>query len=806
MEAATTAHPDLSWPDAYENLLPLIRDRWKVEGEIYFRQQLGGGKSGALVYIADIACAGFSGQAILKLDDAPDPKDQEEAETERHRDALEAAPDYGAKHLAKIVHTLEHEGQIAILSTVVAGGLEYSGAWSDCSYQDALAVIERLSGGLLEDWNQDYRLAPGMHMPQELLESWLGERLDPQIGRIHKFLAERCQIQPEEPSLSFEGHWYPNPLAFARGAIELPSRLRLRAAEGHIHGDLHGFNVLVRSHGQEEPDYFLIDMAHYQDKQYLFFDHGYFELAYLLTRREFATSAQWDAMLDHLSLFHHMSHSLGLWQDDVGLMESVRALRRGAMSWVERHENQRLSFMESQYILARVAVGLNFANKRAVPDRVRRRAFLYAASNLKDYIKLNNVDWPKHGPVYRLDDASEAETAVERDAGALATPTAPPAEKDRLIDRMVAELPEPQKPIVAVMPFEYLGGNAETEHIVDGITQEVITELSKVDWLAVVSPSSTFAFKGKPVSAEEIAQRLGAHYMVEGSVRGSADLLRVTAHLVDTSTGHHLWADRLERKIEDVFALQQDIAEAVVGNIDWELKFDIREQARLKRGEVSVWDRVQKAMWHLFKFTNEDTAMAKDILAKTIDLTPDYAYAHAGMCLAELRKVLFGRTEDPTGAKQRALAHAERAVALDEKNSFAHIMLSRVCSAVGQHDRAIAEAETAIGLNRSAAGSHLVETAMVGTALMASGRPEEALPYIETAIRLSTTGSYLKIKILAKGFCLYMLDDLEAAEACVRPTIDAWAVGPFGKFVLAAGWRATGRLGVPCRGRPEPGG
>ncbi|MCL6285161.1 hypothetical protein M3P21_16660 [Ruegeria sp. 2012CJ41-6] len=772
---------DLSWPEAYDELLPLITDLWKVSGEIYFHQQLSAGKSGALVYIVDITCDAFSGQAILKLDALPDPEWQEKTENQRHREAFEAVPGFGSKHLARIVHSLEHEGKIAILSTVVAHGLEYSVPWNECGYELALNVIERLSRSLFDDWNADYQMAPGIHAPQELLSRWLGYRLDPEAGRVHQFLSDVCSQDPHEPCFSFEGHWYPNPLAFARDE-SMPKRLNLRAAEGRVHGDLHGYNVLVRPHRGRDPDYFLIDLAMYQDKQFLFYDHAYFELAYLLARRGSCVPAQWDAILDDLGLFHPKHHTLGLWQDDVGIMEFVRTLRREAMSWVERHESHRLGFMESQYLLARVAVGLNFANK-TISDSARSHAFLYAAHNLKDYMTLNNVDWPRHGPVFRLPatpvpmlgSPSETEVATPR--------TEPPAEKDRLFNRMVTQLPMPQKPVIAILPFESLSEQSDQDIFVAGINQELATELAKVDWLAVVSPISTKLLKDASLTGEEIAQRLGAHYLVEGSVRYDDQRVRITAHLVDTSSGHDLWADRLDRKREDAFSLQEEIASAVVGHIDWELRFDLREQARLKRGEVNVWDRVQKALWHLFKFTNEDNKKARDILSNTIDLTPDYPLAHAVMANALLRKLFFVQVDDREDAKERALYHADRAVTLDEQSSFAHATLARVYSMLNKHDTAIAEAELAVSLNPSAANAHLV----LGYVRLANGQVELALPHFETAMRFGSTGPYFKVKLLAKAFCLYFLgDEMDQAEACARTAMEGKSVGPFGHYVLAA--------------------
>ena len=770
---------DLSWPEAYIELLPLITDRWSVKDEIYFHRRLSAGKSGALVYIVDITCDAFSGQAILKLDALPDPEWKEKAENQRHLEAFEAVPTFGSKHLARIVHSLEHDGKIAILSTVVAQGLEYSLPWNDCGYELALNVLQRLSRSLLDDWNADYEMAPGMQSPQKLLSGWLGYRLDPEEGRLHQFLSDVRDHDPNERCLMFEGHWYPNPLAFACDE-NLPGRLNIRAAKGRVHGDLHGYNVLVRSHQSRDPDYYLIDLALYEDKQFLFYDHAYFELAYLLARRGNCVPAQWDAILDDLGLFHSKHHTLGLWQDDVGIVEFVRTLRRGAMNWVERHESHRLSFMESQYLLARVAVGLNFAHKQ-LSAGARSHAFLYAAHNLKDYMTLNNVDWPRHGPVFRFPTKHEPLSDSQPETETLAPNTEPPAEKDRLFDRMVTQLPTPQKPVIAVLPFDCLSGQSDNNGFVAGINHELVTELAKVDWLSVVSLTSTKLLKDASLTGEEIAQRLGAHYLVEGSVRYDDQRVRVTAHLVDTSNGHDLWADRLDHKTEDVFSLQEEIASAVVGHIDWELRFDLREQARLKRGEINVWDRVQKALWHLFKFTDEDTQKAKDILTRTIDMTPDYALAHAVMANAELRKLFFVQVDDREMAKERALYHAERAVALDEQSSFAHASLARAYTRFDKNDTAIAEAELAVSLNPSAANAHLV----LGYAQLANGQAKLALSHFDTATRFGPSGPYFKVKLLAKAFCLYILDSFDQAEACARTTMEGKSVDPFGRYVLA---------------------
>ena len=495
--AAIRPRHDLHWPEEYEPLLALVHERWKIEGEIYLKQQLGSGKSGAQVFMVDITCDGFSGQAILKLDVAADPEARGKTEAALHREALQAAPAYGSRHLPTILHTDHLDGKIAILSTIVGRGLEYSVPWAECGYDGELESLQRLSRDLLEDWNSDYRLAAGMQMPQDLLAAWLGRRLEPEHGRLFSFLEESCRFPPMEPSLSFEGFWYPNPLAFARDVIEVPPRLRLRSVQGRQHGDLHGYNVLVKDQDRSDLDYYLIDLAYYKGEQFLFYDHAYFEVAFLIAHREFASLRQWDAILDHLSVYHHKSHSVGLWHDDVGTMEFVRVLRRELTGWIERHESHRLSFLESQCLLARVAAGLNFASKR-ISSEARQRAFIYAASSLKDYLKLNHFDWPRHGPAFGIEAIDPPAVQTQGQDASSGAPNLPPREKDRMIEHLVAQLPTPQKPVVAVMPFESL--DTADDRLADGFTQEIVTNLSQIDWLAVVSPRSTLSATGKALS------------------------------------------------------------------------------------------------------------------------------------------------------------------------------------------------------------------------------------------------------------------------------------------------------------------
>ena len=736
----------LPWPEAFADLLPAIRDDWDLRDEILLTRRLSG-KSGALVFAADVSSREFSGQAILKLDRAPDPSWNEQSEAERHRLAFDSAPEYAARHLPSLLHTLHRDSQLAILSSVAGRGLEYSLPWHLCPFDRQLETLGRVSRELLEDWNRDYVLAPGLVEPRALLASWLRYRLDPVESRIHGFLADECNLSPDEPSVSYEGHWYPNPLAFATAARVLPEKVQLRAATGIQHGDFHGFNLLIGSAPAAEQDYFVIDLANYENDQFLFYDHALFELNYLLFGREHVDDANWESLLDHLSYFRHLQGYDGLRGDDVGLMEMVRTLRRAVLDWIDRHESNRLSYMEAQYLLARVAVGLNFVNK-PISAESRRKAFMYAASNLKDYLKINAVEWPKHGPPFGTQAAprvgAASTPAASSGAAAVATHEDPPL---------------PGKPAIAVLAFENLSGDPEQEYFADGVSLEILAALARIDWLLVISRGSTFAYKGQAVDPKRVSRELGVHYVVEGDVRKAGERVRVSVRLEDGRNGHTIWTERYERPLADVLALQDEIAETIVNNIDSELKASERETGHRRREPLSVWDRFQKGLWHVFRFTEEDDEIARGHMLRLVETAPDFALPHAVLAIIDTREVLLGSAEDADAVIASALGQARRAVRLDDRSSVARIALGRVHTLLGNFEDAITETEMAIALNPSSS----VAYAHHAFALLSSGRATEALESLETSIRLSPRGPGLAVKLLGKAWALYDLD--RAAEA-----------------------------------------
>jgi TolB-like protein len=766
----------LPWPEPYRELLPVIKQDWGISEDLYLTRRLSG-KSGALVFAADLATRDFSGQAILKLDRAPHPDWQERSEAERHRLAFEAAPEYAAKHLPSLLHTLHHGSQLAILSSIAGRGLEYALPWHQCPYDRQLESIRRVSGDLLEDWNRDYRLAQGIVEPRALLESWLDYRLDPDEGRLHEFLSVECALSPVEPSISYEGHWYPNPLAFAANVISLPEKVRMRAVRGSQHGDFHGYNLLIESAPSAAPEYFLIDLANYEQDQFLFHDHALFELNYLLFGREHVNDAHWESILDHLSYFRHLQGVEGLRGDDVGLVEMIRSMRRAVLDWVDRHESNRLSYMESQCLMARVAAGLNFANK-PISQPSRRKAFLYAASNLKDYLKITDVDWPKHGPPFSIREGTRS--GAEPIAGE-GRPEATHASHTN------PSLPD--KPAIAVLAFENLSGDPEQEYFADGISLEILTALSRIDWLMVISRGSTFSYKGQATDPKRVARELGVHYVVEGDVRKSGDRVRVSVRLVSGDNGHTLWVETYERALVDVFALQDDIAQSIVNNIDAELRVSEQESAHRRHGNLSVWDRFQKGLWHVFRFTEADDETAREHMTKLTETAPEFALAHAALAFLDTREILMGYADDPDTVLERALEHATRAVQLDDRSSMTHVVLGRVFNLLGNNDQSLSECEMAIALNPSSS----VAYACLAMALFSSDRANEALAPLETSIRLSPRGPGLALKLFAKGWLHYSLGHIADAET-IALSIPHREAGPYRWLLLAAVYAHQDRI------------
>jgi adenylate cyclase len=304
-----------------------------------------------------------------------------------------------------------------------------------------------------------------------------------------------------------------------------------------------------------------------------------------------------------------------------------------------------------------------------------------------------------------------------------------------------AGLPFPDKPSIVVLPFTNMSGEPEQEYFSDGLTEDLTSDLSKIAGLFVIARNSAFTYKGKATKVQEVSQELGVRYVLEGSVRKADNQVRVTAQLIDATTGGHLWSERYDRPLTGIFALQDEIVQKVVG--DLRVKMEEAESERVKRiptENLTAYDAFLRGMEYGRRFTKEHNAQARQMFEKAAELDPNYASAYAGQGLTYLFDFIL-QWDQSLQTLGRAFTLAQKAVALDNSLGLAHSVLGWVYLWQKQHEQALAEAERAVALNPNSSESHFV----LGEILNLSGRPEEAIRSIEHAVRLNprTSGDLL---------------------------------------------------------------
>ena len=298
------------------------------------------------------------------------------------------------------------------------------------------------------------------------------------------------------------------------------------------------------------------------------------------------------------------------------------------------------------------------------------------------------------------------------------------------LDKMAFPLPD--KPSIAVLPFANIGKDPEQEYFADAITNDLITDLSKFNHLFVIAANSTFTYKGKPVKAQQVAEDLGVRYVLEGSVQRASDTLRINTQLIDALSGHHLWAERYDRKADDLFAVQNEIIKTIVGTLQLEVKVAESERA-LKRptDNLSAYDYFQLGFAHLRAWTKDDHIKARAMQQKAVELDPDYARAYTVLALTSVAEWLNDWAEDTSESPARAVEYARKAVALDPDDYWNLWALARIHNWLGEPDLAHSAYERALALN-----PHDPTMLMSMVELQVSlGQAEQAVAQAKTAIR-----------------------------------------------------------------------
>ncbi|KAB0266283.1 adenylate/guanylate cyclase domain-containing protein [Microvirga brassicacearum] len=289
------------------------------------------------------------------------------------------------------------------------------------------------------------------------------------------------------------------------------------------------------------------------------------------------------------------------------------------------------------------------------------------------------------------------------------------------------------KPSIAVLPFTNMSGDAEQEYFSDGITEDIITALSRLRWFFVIARSSMFVYKGQFADAKQVGRDLRVRYLLEGSVRKIGQRVRITSQLIDAVTGNHIWAERYDRELADIFALQDEITASVTAAIEPKLLAAEGIRAELRSvDDLNAWDLVARGLSHFWKLTAAESETAITILRQAVQRYPNYAPAHSMLAFALLVSAYVGWI--PAGCDREFAAHlAHRAVELDEDDPWAHAALGYLAFTGRRTDDAVRHLHAALDLNPNFAAAH----GALGWTLVFDGRSEEALCCFEQALRMS---------------------------------------------------------------------
>ena len=289
------------------------------------------------------------------------------------------------------------------------------------------------------------------------------------------------------------------------------------------------------------------------------------------------------------------------------------------------------------------------------------------------------------------------------------------------------------RPAVAVLPFENMSGDPEQEYFADGLTEDIITALSQWRSFPVIARNSTFTYKGTSPDIRKVGEELGAGYVVEGSVRKAGSRVRVTAQLIHAETGHHVWAERYDRELEDIFELQDEVTHQIAAIIAPEM--ERAEQQRIistPPTALAAWEYWLRGYSYIYEQTKEGNEKAREMFNQAIALDPNYARAHTGLAFTYARDLRLWPPDNTEEWMKLFSESSRRAVALDEGDSEARAMLGRVHWFMGDFDAAIAELNRAVELNPHRAWTNN----SLGNALITAGKFEEGIPWIENALRL----------------------------------------------------------------------
>lgn len=348
------------------------------------------------------------------------------------------------------------------------------------------------------------------------------------------------------------------------------------------------------------------------------------------------------------------------------------------------------------------------------------------------------------------------------------------------------EVPETS---IAVLPFTNLNNDPTQDYFIDGVTNDIITDLSQLSGLFVIASNSVFTYKGAAIKVQQVGRELGVKYVLEGSIQRAGNRVRINAQLINAESGHHLWADRFDQQLTDIFALQDEVSRRIVSALA--IKLTPLEQARLNQsGEVNpqAYDTLLRGLELFRRFTPETNAEARRYFQRAVAIEPDFARAHADITLTHAMDLQFGWQPKTKALIDEALVHGEKALALNPNVRQVHFALCSLYTVLKQHDKAIAAGREAVRIDPNYADGY----ANLAQALIFAGQPEEALTIMENATRLNPRYAFFYTWIIGRAHML--LGHYDEAVALFKEVIENNAHFTGAHLTLAAIYGNVGPL------------
>ena len=350
----------------------------------------------------------------------------------------------------------------------------------------------------------------------------------------------------------------------------------------------------------------------------------------------------------------------------------------------------------------------------------------------------------------------------------------------------------PDKPSIAVLAFQNMSGDVEQEFFADGIAEDIITALSKAHWLFVIARNSSFSYKGKSVDVREVGRDLGVRYVLEGSVRKAGNRVRITAQLIDATSGHHVWAERYDRALEDIFAVQDEITRSIIGAIaPGIVAAEIQRTRGKEAAQLGQWERVMRAHWHVWRFTREDCREAFHLTDEILWRDPNNALALADLSFNWHFGGVFGWTTEPIAkAMEKSGNAARRAVAAEDRDATAQAALAVYEVFSNRHDDAIKRLMRAIELDPNSS----LARGQLGVALSFGGEPDRSIAALEDAKRLSPRDYLMVIWHAVDAWSHLHAERFADAMACAKQAIEFNPAFPDSHGILAAAAAHLGQM------------